>query len=418
MAVVIVADDFTGANDSIARFAAAGAGCVTLFDPGLQPGRPDYQVVALTVNSRGLPPDEAYQANYKAVQQLRLMPEDILYKKVDSGLRGNLGAELDAVLDGLGRDRTALMAPALPENQRITAGGYQLLQGAPVHETELAADPVTPVRESHLPTLLAATSRRKVGYLPLASVYGGVESATAVLRGLMADGCRIIVADATQPRHLDILAQISVSFAAQLLPCGTAGLAGALARRLFAAKPADRPALEAADNGIVAAVIGSRSRNARLQIRRALEALPWLAESVAERAALTIAAQRPDAIRRVVSEAKAAIASGKRAVVIRFDDAAAVDPASLDATLLASGLGEIARLLTEEIGIKTLYLSGGDIAAGAVKALGGWGLEVESEIEPGVCAGRLRGGRFEGLRVITKAGSFGDSETLAKSLRS
>ncbi|TCL70034.1 uncharacterized protein YgbK (DUF1537 family) [Hydrogenispora ethanolica] len=416
MAVWIIADDFTGANDSIVRFAAAGARSLTLFDPLFPKERLDScQAVAFSVNSRGVPREEAYRLTRAALQQLGPAAGDLLYKKIDSALRGNIGPELDAMLDGLGRGWTALVAPALPENGRITAGGYQLLNGVPVHETEMAADPVTPVRESHLPTLLAAASRHRVGYLPLAMIDGGPERAAAALNEQIAAGCRIVAADATRAEHLDMLARLCLASAA-ILPCGTAGLAGALARRLFPG-PAPATPFEADLVGPVAALIGSKSRNARLQMERALADLPWLAEIEAERIALAAIGKRPPEAERIAAAAGQALASGKKGVLVRLDADPALDPGAVDASALAAGLGAVARKLAETGRFKAFYLSGGDIAAAAVAALDGWGLAVRAELAPGVCLGSLRGGPFAGLPLVTKAGSFGDAGTLARALR-
>ncbi len=415
----IIADDFTGANDSIARFAAAGARAVTLFEPRLARERlaaDPAPAVALSVNSRSLDREEAYRANRAAIERLAPAAEDLVYKKIDSALRGQLGSELDALLDGLGTARIALVAPALPENGRITAGGYQLLNGIPVHETEMAVDPVTPVRESHLPSLLAAASRYKVGYLPLGAVYRGLETARAALEEQIAAGCRIVVADATRPAHLDILARLCLASPAAILPCGAAGLAGALARQLFPT-PASRSGAETGKAGPLAAVIGSKSPAALLQIRQALTDLPWLSEIETQRLALVTTGRLREEAERIGAASQQLLSAGQKGVVIRLDADPAVDPAALDAAALAAGLGAIARRLVEDSGVRTLYLSGGDIAAAAVAALEGWGLAVVAELDPGVCLGSLRGGPFEGLRVVTKAGSFGDSGTLVRVLR-
>jgi uncharacterized protein YgbK (DUF1537 family) len=418
MAVWIIADDFTGANDSIVSFAAAGARTVTIFDPQLPKERlSGFEAVAYSVNSRGLNRDAAYRVNRDVVRRLHPAAGDLIYKKMDSALRGNLGAELEAVLDEVGSETTVLAAPALPANGRITVGGYQLLNGIPVHETEMARDPVTPVREAHLPTLLAQTCRYQVGTLPLRTVCNGMAAISAALREQITAGCRIVVADATRNGHLDELARTITTAGLKLLPWGTAGLAGAMARQLFpvAAAP-DMRGLTI--DGPVAALIGSKSRQASLQIGQALTELPWLAEVVAQRTTLGRPNQREAEVRRISKWAAATLTGNCRGILVRFDNDPAVDPDTLDARALAAGMGELARRLVENAGIKILYLSGGDIAAATVMALDGWGLTVEAEPAAGVCLGSLRGGCFAGLKVVTKAGSFGDVGTLAQVLRS
>lgn len=419
MTVYIVADDFTGANDSIARFTRMNAKLVSILEAKWPVEATRYHVVAMTTNSRGLSPEEAYRLTQKAVLGLPFRSEDILYKKIDSALRGNIGAEIDAILDGTAGTKVALVAPALPENHRITCGGYQLIDGIPVHETEMANDPVTPVNESHLPTLLTAASHYKVGHLSLNTVSHGVKKTIELLEKRIAEGCRIVVADATQTGHLEILSQVCISYSSVIIPCGTAGLAGTLAKHLFSPKlnggsgdQKNNPA-----DGIIAAVIGSKSCNALLQINQALLEYKWLEEIEVQRKAVSMPESRTEEIQRVVEYACRATACGKRGVIIRFDSDPGIDGAALNAADLADGLGETARILAECVKVHTFYLSGGDIAIGTVSKLGGWGVTVEAEPEPGICSGRLQGGKFEGARIVTKAGSFGDPGTLARILK-
>lgn len=419
MTVFIIADDLTGANDSLVRFANVGVKSVTVFDAGRCGKDLPYSALALSLATRGLSPEAAYRVTREAAESLPLATGDILYKKMDSALRGNPGAEIAAILDGLSDGKTALVAPALPQNRRITRDGYQLADGIPIHRTEMAFDPVTPVRESHLPTLLADGGRYRVGHLPLNTVVHGVKAITSDVERLLAEGCRMIVADAVDVKDLDALAKVCADHVFTILPCGTAGFAGALARQLFPAAAKDQSGSEVTTRpgGIVAALIGSKSRNASRQMEHALTELDGLAEIVVSRTALNFPESREAAIEQVSRQTEQALSLGKHSFIVRFDRDKDVDGASLDAMALATGLGKIGRGLIESFPVKALYLSGGDIAIGAMNELGGWGMEVRREPEPGVCVGRIWGGAFEGLNIITKAGSFGDDGTLTRIFR-
>src|SRR3972149_3085955 len=58
------------------------------------------------------------------------------------------------------------------------------------------------------------------------------------------------------------------------------------------------------------------------------------------------------------------------------------------------------------------HLTGGETAYSVCRALGADGIALAGEVEPGLAIGTLLGGPFAGLAVITKAGGFGDPETL------
>ena len=118
----------------------------------------------------------------------------LVYKKLDSTLRGNVAAELAAAFGAAGRER-AIVAPAFPAAGRTTVGGTQLVHGVPVDETEMRDDPQTPVREAHVPTLLDERvlvrrhpGRRKTSRIP--SGYAGLwrrTNASSPMRSAMTD---------------------------------------------------------------------------------------------------------------------------------------------------------------------------------------------------------------------------------------
>ena len=74
---------------------------------------------------------------------MRANPDLLLFKKIDSTLRGNVGAELAAALHA-SRDvrpgaprRIAIMAPAFPAFGRTTKDGTQLVHGQPLHDLDI-----------------------------------------------------------------------------------------------------------------------------------------------------------------------------------------------------------------------------------------------------------------------------------------
>ena len=59
-----------------------------------------------------------------------------------------------------------------------------------------------------------------------------------------------------------------------------------------------------------------------------------------------------------------------------------------------------------------LILVGGDGAAAVLDRAGADAVAVEGELAPGVPVGRILGGRADGLRVVTRSGSFGGPDSL------
>ncbi|MDR3073825.1 MAG: four-carbon acid sugar kinase family protein, partial [Deltaproteobacteria bacterium] len=106
---IIIADDFTGAGDSGVHFARAGKRTALLLDhAGLESELSRYEMLSLSSESRFLGPGRAAAAVRALVARCAGLGAEIIFKKVDSTLRGNLGAEIEAILKATGR-RAALV---------------------------------------------------------------------------------------------------------------------------------------------------------------------------------------------------------------------------------------------------------------------------------------------------------------------
>ena len=154
--LLIIADDFTGALDTGVHFAARGAATRVVTDPAFDFGGADpaVQVLVLDGETRHLPPAEAAAVVRQAVSRALAAGIPYIYKKTDSALRGNVGAELAAVLEAAGIDQLPFI-PAFPKAGRVTQGGIHRIDGVPVAESVFGRDPFEPVRHSRVADILA-----------------------------------------------------------------------------------------------------------------------------------------------------------------------------------------------------------------------------------------------------------------------
>ncbi|MFK4810206.1 four-carbon acid sugar kinase family protein [Devosia sp. ZW T5_3] len=107
--LVIIADDLTGALDASAPFAMRGLSTVIALDAE---GLPEAlangaEIVGVSTDSREIAPEAARAAVADVVS--RLPPGMPVFKKIDSRLKGNIAAELDAIPHG-----SSLVVPAIP----------------------------------------------------------------------------------------------------------------------------------------------------------------------------------------------------------------------------------------------------------------------------------------------------------------
>jgi len=100
-----------------------------------------------------------------------------------------------------------------------------------------------------------------------------------------------------------------------------------------------------------------------------------------------------------------------RALVLRIRSLPSASPTS-DLKRAAAGLGGLALEIIRAGPVDGLFLSGGETADAVRRAAGGEAIELQQEILPGLVLGRWLGGVADGLPVVTKAGAFGDKQTL------
>jgi uncharacterized protein YgbK (DUF1537 family) len=373
--LLVLADDLTGAADCAAR-CRHGGWPATIY---LQPPQPPLPAgaTAFTSDSRHLPAADAARRVEEIAAPLRSL-DARWYKKIDSTLRGNLGAELDALLDLLGLP-CAVICPAFPAQGRALVDGFLVAPGLPPSTISL-------------PQRLSEGSRRTVDAIPLAAVRSA--DLAARLAESRSRGSQLLAVDAQTDDDLRrILDAVDTALPDALL-CGSAGLIGALAGRAGGQETAvSVPVVHPAGDLRAVLVVGSGSGMAHRQIE-------------------TLCAARP-VTRLIVDPAHAPVADPDRSrpllVHLPPPDANAI----LDGPAvrhLAEDLAAAAIPLIERIAPALLILSGGDTAVQVLTRLGIDRLTVLAELLPGMplCWGETAG---RGYLVIMKPGSFGDEAT-------
>ena len=121
---IVLADDLTGAMDTGIQFRKYGIQTSVIVSADDCELRGDSCAGAVSINnsSRELSGSEAYEKTLRAVHRLSLSPQDILYKKIDSMMRGNPVQEIDAALEASGC-RKAIVTPSFPQEGRIVREG-------------------------------------------------------------------------------------------------------------------------------------------------------------------------------------------------------------------------------------------------------------------------------------------------------
>ncbi len=176
------------------------------------------------------------------------------------------------------------------------------------------------------------------------------------------------------------------SLPGRVLWCGSGGLASALAGRSAVPTPElPRPVL---------ALIGSQHPNSIAQLSAAWAHVYRITSGNAEEAA---------PLARRLARANVAVA-----VVVPPGSARRAASAHIASCLMS--------LLSKLDRPGTMFVTGGETLRSVCEGLGARCLEVDGQIVPGVPTSVLKGGRWAGLRIVSKSGAFGDPGFLARLL--
>jgi len=415
----IIADDLTGAADTGIQFAKRGLHTILLpFDMEAVCELREAQVVALNTDTRRMPPDEAYE-KVKGTTSL-LKCQHSIYKKIDSTLRGNLGAEIEAVLDAAGIG-FAILAPAFPACGRTTVDGVHLVNGQPLSQTEAASDPVNPVNESHIPTLIRGQTRLKVGQIDLKELHRGQIPLLRTILQRADSGERIIIPDAATDDDLSEIAGAAMSISPPPLMVGSAGLANQLSIILSRRENTENRAIahKTRDDGVIIVVSGSLSSITSKQLGAIGKAgkgkiIPVDAGKFIE-ACATESEQEHEIVSEVISAMSATGVAGIRSAGTYHTAPEYAHEDDLP-RLIVDCLGSLAAQIVRHSPqpVRGLILTGGDMALSAFRHLGISSVRLVDEILPGIPYGQVIEGEFSGLKVVTKAGAFGNESALVK----
>ena len=141
---VIFADDLTGANDTGVQFARLGLRTRVCFGALQGQSLDTSEVVVIDTDTRNCDAALAYQRVFTVAQSLARRNLPVIYKKVDSTLRGALGAELDAVMDAYAI-QLVVLSPAFPWMVRMALRRFTV---SGLRASPCCQDPAIPLAHS------------------------------------------------------------------------------------------------------------------------------------------------------------------------------------------------------------------------------------------------------------------------------
>ena len=392
--LLILADDFTGAMDTVIQFAKLGIQTKVGTDAAsLIASARDAEVLMVDTETRHMTPEDAYTKIYKEARAGREAGIPFLYKKTDSALRGNVGAELSAALTAWGSPSLPFV-PAYPVMGRTTKRGIHFINGVPLAQSDFSRDLYSPVQCSDVVCLL-----EKQSSLPVIRA-GKARPQTPFLE----------VYDAQTDSDLLTIAETLRDRGEGAVMAGCAGLAAVLPSVLGLHSGTPETVR---GSGKLLVLCGSVHPVAREQVRYAVKK-GFVHVNLTPSVKLGL--EEGAAAKQALVERVAALCREDTPVIVDANDDgeetityAKAHGMTADQVrdTIAGSMGRIgAELLTAGVD-STLFITGGDTLMGFLSAAGNCSLNPVVEILPGVVRAWLdMGGKR--LDVITKSGSFGD----------
>jgi uncharacterized protein YgbK (DUF1537 family) len=412
--LVVIADDFTGALDTGVQFAKSAVKTLIVQYKDLDFSKIDesMQVVVVDTESRHISRDEA--ASRVKAAALKALDAGVagFYKKTDSALRGNIGAELLAVMEATG-SKELMFIPAYPDAGRTTVNGCQFINRIPIDETGFSRDPLDPVTHCYIPHIIKSQADVEV------KVTGkdDMERVCASDKG----GKTIYVFNAENNGDMAKIAEFLKGGRRLSLTAGCAGFANRLPDILELEK--SREPEKHRIKGRMLTVCGSINEFSLQQVKyaennnfssltlntchklehgffKAGRGKEWIDRIVG------MLDEGRDVIVKTIDSENDEENCRRHAQELQIDE-------DMIPYVISRNIGDLVVEVAARTELGTLVVFGGDTTAELVNSLGFYGVVPQDEILTGVVLSEAlgNGGR---VNLITKSGGFGKEDVLVK----
>ncbi len=341
----------------------------------------------------------------------------LIAKRIDSTLRGNIGSEIDAVLDNV-KDSVAIVVASYPDSSRISIGGFLLVNSIPLEKTLVAKDPKCPVTNSKISEIIKLQTKHSVGDIGVNEVLKGHINLCDKIKDLANSNNRIIVIDAVTNDDIDIIAK-----AAKMSDLNVVTVDPGPFTRSYLNEKYGSSTVEQGKKVFLS--IGSVSKTTIGQIEHLLvsrnpdfvkvDPLKLIDDNQVDK--------EIDRVISIIREKLEANKSNILGVSTTTREEEVLDLTALSEELkideeaisvkINKGLAKITEMALDisHSAIGALYTSGGDVTMEVMKILEVEGIDIKDEVIPLAVYGRFIGGKYNNMPAI-KGGLIGDEKTL------
>ena len=410
---IVIADDLTGSNATCSLFKKIGLRAASILK--LQGSiNYDIDVISYSTASRGLDKEEAYNKVSEAIKILKNKNVLVFNKRIDSTLRGNIGTEINAMLDNLEDDRIAVVVPAYPDSGRIVVNKTMLVNGVLLENSDAGKDPKTPIKTSCVESLVQKDIKYSSTYFTLSDIAQPIEEIAKKIQEAIKKS-RVLIFDAVNNEDIIKISKAIIHSDIDIVTVDPGPFTLYYSKELQKKNHLEKKILM---------VIGSVTATTKKQIEYILQEediflVKMKVEDFFEKETCL------KEIERVISFIKKGIANYDLFLVTTspIGDEKKADLQKLAENLnttveeiskiIANTLTEtVVKILKETQKFEGIYSSGGDITIALLEKLKAIGVEIREEVIPLAAYGRIIGGDFPNLKLVSKGGMVGDEKTI------
>ena len=339
----------------------------------------DAELLVIATDTRSMKEKDAIAEIKKITNEVLLLHPDLVFKKIDSVLRGHVVAELTAQLKILGYEK-ALVVAANPSLGRTIHEGTYFYNDKPIHKSSFSIDPEFPIKSSDVSKML------RVNNASVAVKKNG--------EGLPSNG--IIIGEVADNNDLKLWAK---RIEKNILPAGASGFFSAILDALYVKGNKEETWVE--EKGQTALfVCGStfnKSRDAIQEIKHREGPVSYMPEAVLS------SGDNDDENYQVWSNEIVSFIHSKGKAIVSIDPES-IKGIDVSAALLREKTAIVVDRVFKQETIHELFIEGGSTAAAIIRQLGFETFIPVKELAPGVV--RMRVKDREDVFITIKPGSY------------
>lgn len=413
MKYVVIADDLTGSNATCSLLKKIGLSTASIFK--LEKDK-NYKndVVSYSTDSRAISKKDAYNRVFQTIQILKNNSVLLYNKRIDSTLRGNIGSEIEGMLDALNEDRVAILVPSYPDSGRIVVNKTMLVNGILLEHSDAGRDTKTPVISSNVEEIIKNQTKLNTAYFTLKDISKSEAELTKNIIEKSKDN-KILIFDSVTNEDIIKISKAVLKSNLKIITVDPGPFTMYYSSEMKKITKTDKKILM---------VIGSATDTTKQQIEHILQHEDIFLVKM-KPSLFFDKKTRLEEIKRVCELIYKGINNYE---LIMLTTTPIGDDKRLDLQKISNDLNisidEVSKIIAQTLteaasdvlltsnSFEGVYSSGGDITLALLEKLEAIGVEIRDEVIPLAAYGRIIEGKIGNLKLVSKGGMVGNKETI------